>query len=153
MEYNAKTRICIWGCFLLMLLVLVLLGAVALYHGTGNGRGANGGANDAIYVDAPIEALGTLPPETTEPMHSTTAESVSAGETPTQEQRVNAPRKPRYYVTLSKGNVILLDEKGEYLETLNENADFLPKNDLERLSTGIALYDEDELAAMKDDLS
>ena len=154
MEYNAKTRLGIWVCFLLMLLTLILLSMNALRNGREDNRPVAGSRDeDAIYV-------GAIPKtETDEPPHTTastlgTASETTTGTAQTTTQAVPSAPEPKalYYVTLSEGRIVLLDADGNYLATLNEHAEFLPKEDVTRLRAGVALYSEEELSAMRDDL-
>ena len=153
MEYNAKTRLGIWACFLMMLLVLVLLSAEAVRNAK-----AQGGAHDddAVYVNA---TPATLPPAETTPRPTfaqstdteqgeTTASATDASE---NELPSGSPRA-LYYVTVRAGAVVLLDADGNILRTVNENAEFLPRGDLATLRNGVAIYTEEELAALMDDL-
>ncbi len=159
MEYNAKTRLGIWSCFLLMLLVLTLLSISAIRNGKENDRTGSGNReDDAIYVGAIPGTWQTLPDETTTAPHGagtqTTAQTTESQTGTTAKEDLDAsPQKPLYYVTLSFGRIVLLDANGEQLRILNENADFLPRNDRELLGAGIALYSEEELIAITDDLS
>ena len=167
MEYNAKTRIGILGCFLLMLLILVLISIAAIKNGKEDGR-QNNRDGDAVYVGAVPDAWETLPPtettlytpqETTDSaktsLDTTTQEAVDTTDTTgtsAQDQNVSAKPEPLYYATVSKGKIVLLDRHGNYLYTLNEHAAFLPASDVQALQRGIALYSEEELAMLRQDL-
>ena len=149
LEYNTKTRMGIWLCLLLMLLVLALVltgvfdTATRTLDRPVNATEPN---DDAIYVNAQPQATTgaqTTSPETT----------MAPTETTTGNAAAETERKPLFYVTVSGNRVVLLDEYGEFLETLNENALFLPKGDLEALRAGIALYSKDELSCLVEDLS
>lgn len=148
MEYNTKTRMGIWLCLLLMLLVLalVLTGVFDTAAKTlDRAASATMPSDEAIYVNAKPQptTAQALPPETTEAPPEATTEA-AAQET---------ERKPLFYVTVSGTRVVLLDEYGEFLKTLNENALFLPQEDLNALRAGIALYSKEEAIALAEDLS
>ena len=105
--------------------------------------------DDAIYVNAsPKETLPAEPQKTE--VTTTTANTTNAT---TETDAAETERNALYYVTVSGNRIVLLDEYGEYLDTLNENANFLPKSDLAALRAGIALYSKDELSSLIDDLS
>ena len=151
LEYNTKTRMGIWLCLSMMLLVLAMV--VAGVFDTASKEpdrqvSVTTSNEDAVYVNA-----------TPKPQETTVAPIEHAEETTTQPPvttettTAQTERTALYYVTLSGNRIVLLDEYGEYLDTLHENALFLPKNDLESLRAGIALYSGDELSALKDDLS
>ena len=53
----------------------------------------------------------------------------------------------------TKREIVLLDEYGEFLRTLHENALFLPSEDLAALRAGVAVYSSEELADWIEDLS
>ncbi len=140
LEYNVKTRMGILMCMLLMLSVLlfVLAGVFrAARPEPSRPVGATPPDEDAIEVGAkPIETT-TATPET--------------GETTTNASETE--KKALYYVTLSGDQVVLLDAYGEYLTTLNEYADFLPKEDLDTLRAGVALYSKEEMEQFAEDFS
>ena len=139
----------IWLCLLMMLLVLamVLAGVFDSANREENRLvSATEPDDDAIYVNAsPKETLPAEPQKT----EVTTVPPTTTTETNAAETERNA----LYYVTVSGNQIVLLDEYGEYLDTLNENAHFLPKSDLAALRAGIALYSKDELSSLIDDLS
>ena len=150
LEYNTKTRMGIWLCLSMMLLVLAMV--VAGVFDTASKEpdrqvSVTAPDEDAVYVNATPKPQET----TTAPVHHT--EETTTRSPATTETTAQTERTALYYVTLSGNRIVLLNEYGEYLDTLHENALFLPKNDLESLRTGIALYAGDELSALKDDLS
>ena len=151
MEYNTKTRRGIFGFLVLMFLVfsIVMMTILASFDGEGGDLAVNGTPeyDDAVYVNATPEALDTLPIATTE---MTTMQTTAVT---TENPAVDLERKPIYYVTISGNSVVVLDEYGEFLQTVNENAAFLPKQDVAVLRRGIEIYTKEELALLMADLS
>ena len=147
LEYNIKTRMGIWLCLLMMLLVLALvLAGVFDSARREEDRLVNAtNPDDAIYVNALPQ--GTSSTETTQ------AETTISPETTTGAPTADTERKALYYVTVSGERIVLLDEYGEFLRTLHENALFLPSEDLAALRTGVAVYSSEELADWIEDLS
>ncbi len=150
LEYNTKTRMGIWLCLLLMMLVLAII-LTGVFNSARQEEdrlvSATAPDDEAIYVNASPKPQETTSAETTN--LETTAPPAST----TDNHAADTEKKPIYYVTISGNQVVLLGEYGEYLETLNENALFLPKNDLAALRAGIALYSKDELSDLVNDLS
>jgi hypothetical protein len=141
----------IWLCLLMMLLVLAMV-LTGVFDASGKDADRLVSAtapDDAVYVNASPKPQETLPTPTQKVEEVTTA----FPDTTTETAAAETERKPLYYVTVSGSRIVLLDEYGEYLDTLNENALFLPPNDLSALRAGIALYSKDELSALADDLS
>ncbi len=139
MEYNTRTRVGIWMCLLLMLVVLcfVLAGVFqAERMEQSQAAGATKPDEDAIYV-------GAKPEESPSESTCETTESTSA----------STEKKALYYVTVSGDEIVVLDEYGEVLHVLSDDTEFLPKSDLDALRAGIALYTKEELDALKEDLS
>ena len=149
MEYNTKTRMGIWLCLSMMLLVLamVVAGVFDTASKTPDKQvSITESDEDAVYVNATPKPQETTSAPITE---QTTEQSTVKTEATT----ASTERRALYYVALSGNKVVLLNGYGEYMDTLNENALFLPKGDLEALRAGIALYSADELSALRDDLS
>ncbi len=158
MEYNTKTRIGIWFCLLLMLLVLslVLFGIIDTAKRESLAVNGTNPDDDAVYVHAnPQKTTESTSAETTRATSSsviTTTTKKPEHPLQTEATSVQTEKRALYYVTVSGGNVVLLDEYGELLETLHENAMFLPREDLAALRAGIALFSKEELAVLLDDL-
>ncbi len=143
LEYNTKTRMGIWACLLMMLLVLcfVLTGVFKAEEAKTDHMVNATQPDDAIYVDAKPYETSTEDTEDVSTTEQTEAESEST------------ERKALYYVTVSGGRVVVLNEYGELLETLYEYADFLPGEDIAVLRAGLALYSKAELDSLREDLN
>ena len=151
MEYNTKTRMGIWLCLSMMLLVLALVIAGVFDTASKDPNrqvSVTEADEDAVYVNATPK-----PQETTKAQTDHTEQTTVQPSEPTENTTAQTERKALYYVTLSGSRIVLLNAYGEYMDTLHENALFLPKNDQDALRAGIALYSSDELSALKDDLS
>lgn len=151
MEYNTKTRMGIWLCLSMMLLVLALVIAGVFDTASKDPDrqvSVTKPDEDAVYVNATPK-----PQETTTAQETLTEQTTLQPPDTTENTTAQTERKALYYVTLSGNKIVLLNEYGEYMDTLHENALFLPKNDRESLRAGIALYSSDELSALRDDLS
>ncbi len=144
MEYNTKTRIGIWMCLLMMLIVLCFVLAGVFHTETGKvDRPANAEKpdEDAILVGAKPQS-----PEET-------GDGLLAETTETTEPAAETEKKALYYVTVSGNEVVVLDEYGELHSVLRGDTAFLPKEDLDALRAGITLYSKEELSEITDDLA
>ena len=141
----------IWLCLSMMLLVLALVIAGVFDTASKDSNqqvSVTTSDEDAVYVNATPK-----PQETTTAQTNHTEQTTVLPPDTTENTTAQTERKALYYVTLSGNKIVLLNEYGEYMDTLHENALFLPKNDQESLRAGIALYSNEEISSLKDDLS
>ncbi len=145
MEYNTNTKLGLWICFLAMLLILAVILA-GVFASVPNSPFDHETTKNVVHANAkPHVTTSTIPAQTTA---ATTAKQETTTETPIMETE----KRALYYVTVSGDSIVLLDEYGEFLQTLYAHASFLPKADLEAFRSGIELYSKDDLNEMMDDL-
>ncbi len=161
-EYNTKTRMGIGMCLLMMLLILVTVLAGVYYSAYEENVAVNGTDpdDDAIYVNAGVKDTTESTTTSTTTTETTTSATTSATTTKAENigttattSAVETEKRALYYVTVSGGDIVLLDEYGEFMQTVYEDAVFLPQEDLAMLRAGIELYSKTELASFLDDFS
>ncbi len=140
-------------CLIMMTFVLVVVLMGIFKTGEEHDRYVSATKPDenAIYVNAsPIGTTTNTTAATTAPKAETT--TITPAET-TNAPAAETEKKALYYVTISGESIVLLDEYGEYLKTLHQNALFLPKEDVVALRTGLEIFSRDELQMLLEDLS
>ncbi len=160
-EYNTKTRMGIWMCLLMMLMILVMVLAGVYYTAYEENIEVNGTSpdEDAVYVNAGVQettasvTTSATTVATTSAVISSTTRAESVITTSEATSAAETEKRALYYVTVSGGDIVLLDEYGEFLQTVYEDAMFLPKEDLAVLRSGIALYSKAEMMSFLDDFS